>query len=96
MKNLKERTADGQAYAQGVKRATGFVSAFKYMKEHTQHTLHLLRTRARLGCALFENGVHINPNLYKATQANKNTQRALDPLDSEVREGCAFEFAGAY
>ena len=30
-----KRTADGQAYTQGVKRATGSVSAFyKYMKEN--------------------------------------------------------------
>ena len=46
--NPRERTENGQAYAQGVKRATGSVSAFKYMKEHTQHTLDLLRTKARL------------------------------------------------
>ena len=58
MKNLKERTADSQAYTQGVKRATGFVSAFKYMKENPQRALNPTDMRARQVCALLDSSLH--------------------------------------
>ena len=49
--NPKKRIADVLCYSAGVKRATGLVSAFKYMKGNSQRALDLLDREARQVCA---------------------------------------------
>ena len=55
--NPTKRIADVFCYSAGVKRATGLVSAFKYMKENSQRALDLLDREARQVCALLDSSL---------------------------------------
>ena len=77
-----KRTADGQAYAQGVKRETDFLSL------QTKRTSDCLSSAIGLKWAI--GSVSAFFGYIKNTLSKENSQHALDLLDREARQGCAF------